>query len=309
MSSFRPTARSPPDRRRAVGLLALLALGAIGIGTASVLLLPTSGPAAPGGGPGTFAGATPTFAAAGELVAVFAVGIILLFLYMRFAGPGAVIPKRFLSLILVYFLVAISFLALVHLVGPSVLTQSGPADTTGNGTGTPVNSTPPPNGTVLNSSTFSSPHYSLAFWYLIGGAIGVAVAGLLMALWYLGRPGAESRGSKPPQRSQVGDALERALRSLDGSGDPRAVLIALYGQLLARIGGSLPELESATPREIEQACVEDLGIPPGPSAELRHLFERARYSTLPMGADDVDRARSALKDALSALQPAARRPP
>src|SRR5579863_2457000 len=109
MASPGSAPRSPADRRRAVGLLALLALGAIGCGAASVLLLPPSGSTVSSGGPGTFSGGW-SLATGGDLVAVFAVGMVLLFLYMRFAGPGGVIPKRFLTVILVYFLVAISFL-------------------------------------------------------------------------------------------------------------------------------------------------------------------------------------------------------
>lgn len=303
MASPPPPRPSAPDRRRAVGLLALLALGAIGIGAAAVLLVPPAGSPSAGGGPGTFSGTTVSFAAGGELIAVLAVGLVLLFAYMRFAGPGGAVPKRFLTLVLVYFLVAIGFLALVHLVGSPVVSQGGTPNLEQNGTGTPVNSTP--TNFSSTNSTLPSTHYTVAFWYLIAGAVGIAVAGLLVALWYLGRPGAEGRIRGAAERDAVGEVLRHALRSLDAADEPRTVLIRLYGQLLLRVSGSLPEIDAATPREIERACVRDLGIPPGPSSDLRSLFERARYSTLPMTASDVDRARGALREALAALQPAA----
>ncbi len=296
-----------PDRRRALGLLTLLALGAVGIGVAAVLLIPANSPAPPPGGPGTFATTQVSFLAAGEVIGVLAVGLLLLFLYIRFASPGGAVPKRFVTLILVYFLVALSFLAIVHLVGPGVVQTSGAGPPNGNTTGTPGNPGGPINGT-LNNTTVAFPHYSISFWWAVGGALAISVAGLGLAVWLLGRSAGEVRSRTAPARGRVGEALEEALRSLDSAGDPRSVLIALYAQLLHRIGGSLPELEVATPREIERACVQELGIPPGPSAQLRELFERARYSTLPLDASDVEEARAALRSALDALRPAPTEP-
>jgi hypothetical protein len=289
----------PRARRRALSLLALLALGAVGIGVASILLLPAAGPSAPPGGPGSFSGTSVNFLTAGEVIGVLAFGMVLLFVYMRFAGPGGVVPKRFLSLLLVYFLVSVSFLALVHLVGPSIV-PAGSMTGTGNDTGTPGNTSMSGNGSGTNNSTIVYPHYSATFWLVVGGAAVVTVVGLVLAVWYLGRPSTQARGRGDPD--PVGEAFERALRSLDAATDPRAVLIALYAQLLARIAGRLPELDAATPREIERACVEEFGIPPAPAAELRALFERARYSTLPLDDADVARARTALRDALDGLR-------
>jgi hypothetical protein len=308
VASQSPDTTTPRRRRRAGGLLAVLALGAVGIGLASVLLLPTGGGSTPGG-PGTFSWTSVSFSAAGVVIAILAVGLLLLFLYMRFSGPGGIVPKRFLSLFLVYFLVSVSFLALVHLIGLSAPPTSTAASM--NNT-TTSNSTLPINGTgnkSLANGTIGVPPYSPEFWWIVGGAVVLSVVGFVVAILYLGRAVPEARGRSDHDRDQVGEALEVALRGLDGSEDPRTVLIALYAHLLRQIGSRLPMVETATPREIERACVQQLGIPPGPARELRTMFERARYSTMPLDGEDVERARGALRDSLAGLRAPSEGPP
>lgn len=296
--SAAPVARDP---RRAVRLLGLLALGAVGIGFAAVLLLPAHGASSAPGGPGTFSSTSVNFEIAGEIIGILIAGLVALLLYMRFTGPGGAAPKRFFVLILVYFLVAITFLSLVHIASPGGFgSPAGPA-AQNNSTVPIVNGTS--NLSSGNNTTGPFVEAPAAFWYAVLGAVVITIVGMLVVAMYLGRQAALSPGTEEETRADVEEAFQRALRALEEPGDPRAVLIALYAQLLHRIGGRLPELDAATPREIERACVKDLGIPAGPAAELRALFERARYSTLPLGPADVDRAREALRQAVDSLRP------
>jgi hypothetical protein len=292
-----PTPRPAPSPVLMVALLAALATGA----AASLLI-----------GAGTAHGTPPI--PASELVlpsGLFADGLLALslvvlgiFIYRRVAAGSVPLPGRSTVSILVAILVAILLLAAFRTFGGAGPEPTGAVPPGQNSTGVP-----PPNstGTNVTHSSNMTPFLfpSLPGWVpfalltVVVVAFGV-IAFPLVAAYVEGRR-AERRRPPPESTAEVRGAFARAVRALDQGGDPRSVIVRLYGDLLERLGTMVAGIEPETPEEIRGQHLVRLGIHPEAAAVLTRLFEEARYSTHPLGPAAAERVREAVEVALEDL--------
>lgn len=286
---------------RAIGLMIVIA---VALGAAAALL---AAPAAPGGYvPPT---AQPVLGASAYGILGWAIlGLVALWLgyevYKRVVHGRMPIPGRVASAFLGALLVMLVFVLVVRFVVPGH--PGGPAQTPTNHTGTPGktinNSTTKP---ILGPINGTSPPEQFPAWLVYLGLIGAAaVAALFVVPYFLFRsPKGLTPGGDAVSPTAALSDLERAIAALRSSGpsDARAVIIALYAQLLQRAGRGLGDLEPLTPREIEWNIGSRLRLPVANLRELTALFEEARYSTHELPASYAERARSAIGRALEEI--------
>jgi len=193
--------------------------------------------------------------------------------------------------------------------------------------GAPIPTSPTPGSPPANNSTGVSSHPTgpsgangssgspggIRFPPWIG-FVAVAVIALVVVAVVL--PGVRSvlagRGPPPDDGESARAAARAARRALAGAvdalgegRDPRAVIIALYGELLGRIVPMVGSVDPETPEEIRALHLVRLGISPMASESLTRLFEEARYSTHPLGPDAADRATEVIRRAEADLARAA----
>ncbi|HTT25989.1 MAG TPA: DUF4129 domain-containing protein [Thermoplasmata archaeon] len=148
---------------------------------------------------------------------------------------------------------------------------------------------------------------TIAPWYDGAALYGVLLLAVIVAAILIPRAMATRNrhytGRGVPEAPGAPAELTRALDRLATVGpadDARRRIIRAYGELLGTVRARLPDLETATPREIAGEIEIKFGIHPETAAELTALFEEARYSRdRPMAPDAVDRAEAALRRALS----------
>lgn len=291
----RPRARLPPRASRS--LLAFLVV-AVAVGIAATYLAAPAPGAPPGGGelPIHVLG----LQSLGWLILALVLVPFAFFVLYRARVRASLVDQRLFLNLLVIALLFIFFLVVARSLSY--------------GTPPPENGTAPPTTPGQNASQYPvSPNVTgpivgpapiipgVPGWvgYTVLGAI-VIVAVAIVA--YRLRP-----ESVPPElrdgAAEVRARLRRALTDLaaGGSRDPRQVVIALYADLLERIGPNLERLETATPREIALESVTKLGISRAHADTLTGLFEEARYSTHPFAPERVDEARAALAGAIADL--------
>ena len=272
---------------------------AVLVGVAAALLsrpIAPAGPSSPTYGP-------LTWNHWGQLIAILALlGLgVWLFLLLRNRSSRAPIPGRVVATILVVLLISVLFVELAGLV------HYGPAPYSGNPTGSGGGTTGTSNGTGNSNATlFGTPSVALPGWVGIAAVVGVALLASVLLVPYAirhveDRRRARSEPAPPAEEAQqaLREALGR-LSSADGS-DGRATILALYARLLGLVAPGIGEIETRTPREIERESIAVLGLRADVARDLRETFEEARYSTHPMTVDAVERARSALTQAISDL--------
>lgn len=293
---------------RPSAVLVLVLLIAISSGAAASLLIGAA--TSHGAAPGTATLVTiPNWLLADTLIGV-GLGFIGVLLYYRFTGTNIRIPGRMVTYGLVLFLLAILFVAAYHtlVVGGPAKTGSvsgGSGNSTGTGSGT-TNSTGK-NGTTVHGSGGILWSPSLPSWLpfvIILGVILVVVAVVVPQLRGMiedFRASGTSRREPPPTLAAVKDALERAEQDLAQGGDPRAVILALYGAVLRRLTTMVGSVEIETPEEIRSNHLVRLGIRPEAAEALTRLFEEARYSSHRLDDTAADTARRAVRAALSDL--------
>ncbi len=279
-------------------LLALL-LVAVGGGIAATVLA-TAPSHAPNQAPATEV-ILPFWIVALPVLGLF-VAFVVILLAQRATGPTAMVPNQIVLSILIGILLLIGFVVLSHFLGGSQVTSGG----TSSGTNTTTNSTPPTN----SSGTINGTGGTLSFWtfppwagdvllFVLVGAFVAAVGGSLLGR-RLGSSG-RSRGPSPPSSAAARSALVQAESALADGADPRSTILALYGRLLSRVSSMVGDVEVATPEEIRIQHLVHLGVGPHDAEDLTRLFEEARYSTHPMGAEAADRAQRAIRAALRDL--------
>jgi hypothetical protein len=291
------------SRRRPSPVLLVTLLAALATGAAASLLI----------GAATSPGAPPAHATELVLPAVsladasiaFILLLLAFFVYRRVTGRSVPVPGRFIVSFLVVVLVAVLLLVAIRGFG-----GGGPSPTGAVSNGQNTTGVPPSNGTGSNltingsGSLFFPP--SLPGWVpfaLVTAALVVAVAVALpfLVTYAEDRKAARRGPSRPPPTAEVRVALSRAARALDEGGDPRTVIVRLYGDLLERIGPIVQDLDPATPEEIRRHHLVELGIQPEAATVLTRLFEEARYSTHPLGTEAAERVRTAVETALTDL--------
>lgn len=301
-----PTSRAGgrPSPVLIVILLAALATGAAAGLLGSALSPPPSG----GGGPvSEVLFSSSTLSIAFVAVVVVTVGVLIV---DRLRGGAVPIPSRAVVGVLAALLVAVLFVAAAHVfaTGTHPLPVGGNASGPAGGGTAPINasnSTTPQNGsggilTILHLAWPPSMLFIVvAALILVAGAAALPLARSLAAA----RPGPSSAPRPRPGTGRaVRGALREARRALDDGTDPRATVVALYGELLARVGPMVGGIDPQTPEEIRADHLVRLGIGGDSADALTRLFEEARYSSHRMGPEAGARATRAIREALRELE-------
>lgn len=135
---------------------------------------------------------------------------------------------------------------------------------------------------------------------IIGGAV-LVIAGnepwTVLAQWFrLGRR------RKMELAGPLAAALSAGIHDLDAGDDPRRAVIACYRRCEATLAlHRRRRCPAETPREFVADALAALHVPTAPIRSLLVVFERARFSNLPITSRDGDVARHALDDIRSAL--------
>jgi hypothetical protein len=224
----------------------------------------------------------------------------------RLIEPTMSYPPAAIAAVLSIGAAGVALYYLLRALGPIIGTPFPPSFYPAPNPGPNGNNTPPGHSTPPGNNPTSGPKlaiglpWALPWWvaYVVLGAAAVAVVLVVLPLIVERFEGEEGEPESGPgaNADEVRRAVASTLAELEsGPGtDPRGAIVRLYGRLLDRILRRFGEVEPLTAREIERYCVSELGARPRTARELTELFEEARYSTRPMGAGEVDRARAAL---------------
>jgi hypothetical protein len=225
---------------------------------------------------------------------------------LRVRSPGGGPLNSFVVVWFVILLLVLGFIVAVHVFGPKVpAPNGGPLNRTGNSTappgGTPVNTTP--NGSVGN---FTIGSHTFPGWSAYVLVLGVAAVSAIVALQVARSLGARAKpeGDGTPDDSEAARAaIVETLAKLesDPNADPRALVVALYGRLLATVDAHLVDTSARTAREIERTAVDRWRLPLEAARDLTRLFEEARYSPHSIGRAETERARAALQKILDVI--------
>jgi hypothetical protein len=298
--------RKPRPRPSLLLLVLLLSAFAVGASVSLLVTARTAGPPPPVG-PSTGL-LLPSWLEPVVFVA-FALAVVLppIYFALRAERKGSALANRYIIGALSLLLAIMLAVVVLHLATPSgALVLPGAPGASINDTGTANNSTKPPSnaspahgpGGLLSNLNLQLPSWFLFVVVLIA-LVGVTIAGVPPLREYLEdrRESRRLRFRAEEVRAQVQSALQKAVADLEGSLDPRTVILALYATLLARIEPLTTAIEQSTPEEIRFRHLTRLGIRPGAAVELTRAFEEARYSSHPLGPDQVGRARNAIRAA------------
>lgn len=128
-------------------------------------------------------------------------------------------------------------------------------------------------------------------------AAGLIAAGAGLAAWLL------VRASDPRPADPLAGEMEAAIHAIQAGQSLNNIILRCYVNmetLVAQETGLLRG-ESLTPREFERA-LKARGIPVTPLQQLTRLFEKARYSNMPLGTEDEHQALSCLSAIQTACQ-------
>jgi hypothetical protein len=311
-------ARRAGEYRLRRGVFAVLLL-AVGLGVLAALLAnplnSTPGP----NGPHPIFGVDENGAFEIQLAGIAAFLLIAAYLgfliYRRASAGRGIASFRLILAIAVYFALAIAFLVVAHLVAPLLPVGhggTGPANnTTGTApTGGSPNASAPGNGTHGGAFGGGPIPAVPAFTWVDFGLLGLAAilaVGAYRYLVYRIETGPDEGHEELSGRLRA-DLLD-SLRRLEEDPDPRAAIRGLYQRMLLTVQPRFRQIPESTPREIAEEIIDRFGVRPENARALTDLFEEARYSSHPLTAADVDRARRALSSVLQDLDAPLRRRP
>ena len=292
-------------------VLLVVVVAALAVGAAATVLVNAAGASPPSSGPTSLIYLSPwevTIASTALLVLFFG----WTFVVMRIGRTSNSTLNRMSITALMAILLAVIFLVVIH-----VFNFGGALFGSGNSTGQPPPGSTPPPGSGGNGPTPGQGGVvtipNLPAWVPF-----VILAGILLLVVLVAVPTARDlleerrRGRGDASRAQhandVRAALSQASADLDLGADPRETVLALYAGLLARLRPMAMEIDTSTPEEIRTGPLERLGVRPEAARTLTRLFEEARYSTHPMGAEAGNRARRAVRVALEDLDRSNRSP-
>jgi hypothetical protein len=295
-------ARRSPSPLRLAPVAGIVVVAAVFLGIAAALL--SGAPATPS----TFQSSPGTFVSYAQIqifgwIVIGSVVVWLVYrMVMRIRDPsGAAIANAFVLGWSVVLLVALLFVVLARLVSHPA------AKPPGNATGTNQTIVPPPHPPGGPPGNFTLGPINAPGWEAYLGLIVVVVVLVAVAIpvtAYLAsrrREEDEKPTTSATERTRAEIASTLAKLEADPNADPRALVVALYGRLLASVDDRVGGVEARTAREIEFESVHSLGLPPEAARELTALFEEARYSPHPISSNDVDRARGALRRILGRI--------
>jgi len=289
-------------------VLIVIIVVALAIGAAASILVAASTTPPPSGGVSSFT-YTP-----GWVVLAISLGFIAfvfgVLLVHRFAsGPSLPMGRSTLTILITILLGIVFIIAAQFIAHGGLFLSGGGSSPSGSGSGATNNTTAPippaPGGGVV---TIGGVPGWVPFVILALIALLVAAVAIPNALRYDARRREMERYRRNREAVPAGmqAALSQASSELALGEDPRTVILALYAAILDRLKPLALDVSMNTPEEIRASHLLRLGVRPEPARTLTRLFEEARYSTHPMGADARDRAREAVRLALADL---ARRSP
>lgn len=232
------------------------------------------------------------------VVALFAGVIGLRFTSKRAGGVNRyVLQTAIVLLLLLAFVIAARFVVAGGLSDFGILPGSSPPP----GASSP-NTVPSPGFPTCNATNGScAPPPGNIAWPSVRDTsviLAVLTAGIVSALfvvpYLVARREARQVGPARPAPPETLHLIDQTIAELEGSSDPRAVVIALYAKLMRLVEPRLGDLAARTPREIEQESMERLGLRGEAARSLTRVFEEARYSSRPLPPATVERARAAL---------------
>jgi hypothetical protein len=284
-----------------VVLVAALATGA----AASILIGASTSPPPP---PGPAPLVDLPFSVLGYVGMGFLAAVVVSLVVWRLTSSSHPAMNRAIVSVLV-----VIFLGILFVVAARSLGLGGPLG--GSGGGTVGNTTSSSNSTSSGSGgiltgpggqivLFPSVPGWVPLVILIAVVLIVVVVAVPQTRRYLSERrerGATRRRSSATVPAGLQEALARASDELSVGGDPRLVILALYGQMLLRLQPMVGAIETSTPEEIRAAHLVRLGVRPEAARTLTRLFEEARYSTHPMGAEESARAQEAVRATLDDL--------
>ncbi|MGP8073962.1 MAG: DUF4129 domain-containing protein [Thermoplasmata archaeon] len=177
--------------------------------------------------------------------------------------------------------------------------KSGGGNQSGNGTGhSGGGGSSGRNSTPLTLLPVQAP--PLSDWPVFVVAAGLSLVLGAIALPRLLSRSVRGRGIPASDSSSEARAAARrsfleAASSLATSTDPRAVILGLYAQLMARLEPKEGIGTYQTPEEIRQAHLIPLGVRPEAAEHLTRLFEEACYSSHSMNAEALQVARESIR--------------
>ncbi len=295
-----------PHRRGPPAVAWVLLLAVLVVVAAALLTRPVGAL-----GPSTSVQSGLTVDQVGQVAAILLLIAAGVGLFLRLWDPGGRVPlpSQVVSTLLVIILLLVVFVGVSHLLHFAPISGSG--NSTGNATG----GTRPLNNSTQNITLpFGSSGITLPAWAGIAVLLGIAVLAAVLLVPALGaraeaRRRTQEKPDRPPREAQRAFQETLTRLSLADGNSARLAILALYSRLLLLVRPRLGALESRTPREIERDSIDTLGLRPRVARDLRETFEEARYSTHPMSAEAVERARSALTDAVADLASDTREPP
>ena len=139
-------------------------------------------------------------------------------------------------------------------------------------------------------------------------ALAVVVAAFALLVIAVSEPWAviarmfRRRGARPPPPQELAAAISVGMRELELGDDPRRAVIACYRRCEAALAAQRRRRHlSETPREFMRGALAALNLPAHAVRALLAVFERARFSELPVTDGDRSVALDALGEIRSAL--------
>jgi hypothetical protein len=235
------------------------------------------------------------------LVALF-VGMLL---YRRMTERTTnVLNRPLIALFTAFLIVGLIIIALGPYLGSSSSLGPAPSSQNSNGVSPPGNQSASNLTKGGNVTPLFLPHVPPWVPFVLLAAVLLIVA--LIALPAVRAFAEDRRSGRGPAPKALGAqevrlALQQAAVELDLGGDPRTVIMHLYRELLGRLRTIVGSVTPQTPAEIRELHLLRLGIRPEAALILTGLFEEARYSSHPLDANDLARARLAVAEALEDL--------
>jgi Domain of unknown function (DUF4129) len=174
-----------------------------------------------------------------------------------------------------------------------------------------LNVGPPPPvvqpGTVRSSVHAAAIDRGLTLTLGVAAAIAVGVALLIIAgnepWWVLGQWLHARRRRKRTLVKELAAVVSAGMRDLEAGDDPRRAVIACYRRCEVTLASRRRRRYPAeTPREFVADALNTLQLPVEAVGSLLSVFERARFSNLPITSEDRDRALVAFGGIRSALK-------
>jgi len=144
---------------------------------------------------------------------------------------------------------------------------------------------------------------------MLGAVAAVIIGGAFLVIagnepwWVLAQWLRVRRRRRTALARDLASAISAGVRDLEAGDDPRRAVIACYRRCEAAIGSRRRKRYLAeTPREFVADALAALQLPVDAIGSLLLVFERARFSNLPITSDDRDIAVGALGDVRSALE-------